>query len=1017
MQPTKLLTGLTILVLIGLFSNCDPTKIPVRTGGTGQPPVVDIASGENARQLLSPGRQAQLLALEKRSAKPVQITIDKTSGSILLMNLDLPVAEGANIQKEARQFLLDYASLFDPRIVPGELKPSEEIYHCSSTGVSFKREVEGMTVLGSNLTISFSNGRITQVENSIAPVGSTITGKVMKASSTNHPLQRYLGAYKKMPVDSLLQQRVLVPGANGLQPAILYFYPGRDNKLNAVVYSPERNQLVSDPWVIDPGGQVTTGTASLPRYQMDRKTGVPSFITYRPVGGLSIPSPGYAVSPAQTVFNYFTQWPSVFHTGSPRCQFEVTELRQYSYVPGTTFARAQQKYVGLPVYGAQLMFEIKDGNKVMSIMGHTLGNINLDPVPKLTPQVAIQKANAKLEADYQATGSRDNEWRRFTPKTELCVFPGELTGREKLSTKLTYKVDARDYYVFIDAHSGEVVYSIPRNQPESPGLNLVVKEAGGAADIAWPTYTTVSVNSVPTGAGALSADATAISTALPAVSATYAAYGWAGLDSRAWDFTGNVNVTISNGGCPNAFFTDLVGESFFCTGMAVNDVIGHEFTHGVIRYSSNLVYQDESGALNESYADIMGNLLFPDAATFPGTATPTWIVGEAITTGSLRDMANPGVPRLGAYRSRNSPGNGCTPSPTSCDFGFVHTNSGITNLAHVLLADGTAIPAANIAIAGVRPGLGRIKVRELAFLTMTTRLTPWSRIVDSELGTHENAEMLQSLGATPVLLPGEANPGPFTQADADIVPLVFNLVGVSPDLVSGYADPQLGFTGVFTFNAGETTDLGCPVTNVRVTVPTPSGNQVSQLVPASAVNYFGIFGVTAVAPGPIGTTTKTNTATWFNIFGGSPRGVYSNPVADPPAGTDNCLTTNVTQIPVQRTLPVSVKTIPGAGIWSDVTGPNPSTMNGGCGLIKTEVELVDASNNVIAGPGTTAHFSESVCAWGVCATIWQDASVASAPTGLPNLSTTINWSAVGYINLRYRVRYYLLQPPGVNCVP
>ena len=36
------------------------------------------------------------------------------------------------------------------------------------------------------------------------------------------------------------------------------------------------------------------------------------------------------------------------------------------------------------------------------------------------------------------------------------------------------------------------------------------------------------------------------------------------------------------------------------------DVAAHELTHGVTESTSNLIYQGESGALNESFSDIMG---------------------------------------------------------------------------------------------------------------------------------------------------------------------------------------------------------------------------------------------------------------------------------------------------------------------------------------------------------------------------------------------------------------------------
>ena len=36
------------------------------------------------------------------------------------------------------------------------------------------------------------------------------------------------------------------------------------------------------------------------------------------------------------------------------------------------------------------------------------------------------------------------------------------------------------------------------------------------------------------------------------------------------------------------------------------DIVAHELTHGVTSSSSNLIYMNESGALNEAFSDIMG---------------------------------------------------------------------------------------------------------------------------------------------------------------------------------------------------------------------------------------------------------------------------------------------------------------------------------------------------------------------------------------------------------------------------
>ena len=42
------------------------------------------------------------------------------------------------------------------------------------------------------------------------------------------------------------------------------------------------------------------------------------------------------------------------------------------------------------------------------------------------------------------------------------------------------------------------------------------------------------------------------------------------------------------------------------------DVAGHEMTHGVVENTANLEYEGESGAINESLADIFGSMMDPD---------------------------------------------------------------------------------------------------------------------------------------------------------------------------------------------------------------------------------------------------------------------------------------------------------------------------------------------------------------------------------------------------------------------
>ena len=116
------------------------------------------------------------------------------------------------------------------------------------------------------------------------------------------------------------------------------------------------------------------------------------------------------------------------------------------------------------------------------------------------------------------------------------------------------------------------------------------------------------------------------------------------------------------------------------------DVVAHELTHGVTSNSSNLIYQNESGALNEAWSDIFGS----EVDRYTGdTGAAIWLIGEDIYTpgtagDALRDMADPVSQGDYDYYPTRYTG--------SQDNGGVHWNSGIANLAYKLLVDGGTHP-------------------------------------------------------------------------------------------------------------------------------------------------------------------------------------------------------------------------------------------------------------------------------------------------------------------------------------
>ncbi len=137
------------------------------------------------------------------------------------------------------------------------------------------------------------------------------------------------------------------------------------------------------------------------------------------------------------------------------------------------------------------------------------------------------------------------------------------------------------------------------------------------------------------------------------------------------------------------------------------DVVGHELTHGVTEATSDLVYQNESGALNEAFSDIMG------AAIEFANNMGNWTVGEDITPGDngIRNMADPNEDGDPSHYADRYIG----PS----DNGGVHTNSGIANHWFYLLVNGGQNANPLRASGTDVVGIGLAAAEEIAFLGFT----------------------------------------------------------------------------------------------------------------------------------------------------------------------------------------------------------------------------------------------------------------------------------------------------------
>ena len=163
------------------------------------------------------------------------------------------------------------------------------------------------------------------------------------------------------------------------------------------------------------------------------------------------------------------------------------------------------------------------------------------------------------------------------------------------------------------------------------------------------------------------------------------------------------------------------------------DVVAHEFTHGVIDFEANLTYQGESGALNESFADIFGETC---ERWHENDQNIDWLHREDFFKGNNRSFINP--------KDKNDPdtykGDNWASTCGNCgDNGGVHTNSGVQNHWFYLLAEGGT---------GVNDdgdeflveGIGLEKARTIAYDNLIDQLGPDSDYDDARAGAIAAAE-------------------------------------------------------------------------------------------------------------------------------------------------------------------------------------------------------------------------------------------------------------------------------------
>ncbi len=166
------------------------------------------------------------------------------------------------------------------------------------------------------------------------------------------------------------------------------------------------------------------------------------------------------------------------------------------------------------------------------------------------------------------------------------------------------------------------------------------------------------------------------------------------------------------------------------------DVEGHEFTHLVVGNNGNggLTYQGESGALNESFADIFGTCV-----EFYSGVNPDWNIGEDVMIGQpyMRSMSNPN----GGQQPDTYNGQYWVNPSSSQDNGGVHTNSGVQNFWFYLLCQGGS-GTNDLGNSYSVTGIGIAQARQIAYRNLVTYLSPNATHLDAYNGSLQAAQDL-----------------------------------------------------------------------------------------------------------------------------------------------------------------------------------------------------------------------------------------------------------------------------------
>ncbi|MFT4924021.1 MAG: vibriolysin [Phenylobacterium sp.] len=393
---------------------------------------------------------------------------------------------------------------------------------------------------------------------------------------------------------------------------------------------------------------------------------------------------------------------------------QMKAVKEIDFGNGVTKVRFQQEYQGIPVFG----YNIAATKTSMGLLTDVYGQmVNLDDMLakkrfSVKPRISAAKAMQHALATDKVLGANASKAALngvYNKQNDLYIYM--VDAQPRLVNRISYVVPAgadgepsRPVF-FMDAHTGEKIFSYENLQHAAvgtgPGGNIKTGKYNYGTDFAM-------LDVQQNGSTYSMSNANVKTVNLNHGTSASSAYSYSGPENTHKEINGAyapLNDAHFFGGVIFNMYSDWFNaaplsfqltmkvhhstnyENAFWDGSAMTfgdgattfhplvslDVSAHEVSHGYTEQNSGLVYQYQSGGMNEAFSDMAG-----EAAEYYMSGTNDWMVGEQIFkgTGALRYMDDP-------TRDGRSIGHASNYT-SSMD---VHLSSGVFNKAFYLLAN------------------------------------------------------------------------------------------------------------------------------------------------------------------------------------------------------------------------------------------------------------------------------------------------------------------------------------------